>query len=78
MVRLLKMVPRTKPSFEDMKPELIAEVEKTYKQRIVDRYLAKVRSDPTIKLNAEVLDQIRPKLPEVPPPPAPAAPTKPF
>ena len=76
VVRLLKMVPKHRPSFEDMKQDLIGEAEKTYKQRIVETYLSEIRSDPTVKLNEEVLEAIRPKLPEIPPPPAPAAPTR--
>ena len=78
VVRLLKMVPRHRPTFEDVKPELLMEADKTYKQRIVETYLNKLRSDPTLKLNTDVLDQVRPKLPEIPPPPAPTAPTRPF
>lgn len=78
VVRLLKMVPRNRPTFEDVKLEMLAEADKTYKQRIVESYLIKIRSDPTAKLNTDVLAQIRPKLPEIPPPPAPAAPTRQF
>ena len=77
VVRLLKMVPRNRPSFDDVKPELLAEADKMYKQRIVENYLSNIRNDPTFKLNTEVLDQIRPKLPEIPPPPS-TAPTRPF
>lgn len=77
VVRLLKMVPRNRPTFEDVKLEMLAEADKTYKQRIVEGYLIKIRSDPTAKLNTDVLAQIRPKLPEIPPP-APAAPTRQF
>ena len=78
VVRLLKMVPRNRPTFDDVKLEMLAEADKTYKQRIVESYLIKIRSDPTAKLNTDVLAQIRPKLPEIPPPPAPAAPTRQF
>ena len=78
IVRLLKMVPRNRPSFEDVKSAMLAEADKAYKQRIVDSYLNKIRSDPTLKLHTDVLDKIRPKLPEIPPPPAPTAPTRPF
>ena len=77
VVRLLKMVPRNRPSFDDVKAEMLAEADKTYKQRIVENYLKKIRNDPTIKLDTEVLDKIRPRLPEIPPPPV-VAPTRPF
>ena len=76
IVRLLKMVARNRPTFEDVKPELLAEAEKTYQQRIVENYLNKLRSDPTMKVDSEALAQVRPKLPEIPPPPPAAAPAK--
>ena len=76
VVRLLKMVPKHRPSFEEMKQDLIGEADKTYKQRIIETYLSDIRSDPTVKLNEDVLEAIRPKLPEIPPPPAPVAPTR--
>lgn len=76
VVRLLKMVPRSRPSFGEMKQELIGEAEKTYQQRIVDSYVSKIRTDPTVKFYDDVLEQIRPKLPEIPPPPAPPVPTR--
>ena len=78
VVRLLKMQPAVRPSFDEVKAEMLAQADKTYKQTIVDKYLASIRDDPTLKLHTEVLDQVRPKLPEIPPPPAPSAPTRPF
>lgn len=78
VVRLLKMVPRNRPAFEDVKELMLAEANKTYKQRAVETYLNKIRSDPSIKLNTKVLDQIRPKLPEIPPPPTINTLTRPF
>ncbi len=76
IVRLLKMVPRNRPTFEDLKPEMLAEAEKNYRQRIVDSYLNKLRSDPAMKVDAEAIAQARPKLPEIPPPPPAAVPAK--
>ena len=76
VVRLLKVVPRIRPAFEDVKAAMLEEADKTYKQRVLDAYLTKIRADPTIKLNTAVLDQMRPKLPEVPPPPSPSGPLK--
>ena len=75
VVRLLMVVPRNRPVFEDVKPAMIAEADKVYKQRLMESYLEKIRSDPTLKYNKDVLDQVRPRLPEIPPPasaPAPA------
>jgi parvulin-like peptidyl-prolyl isomerase len=76
VVRLLKMVPKHRPTFEEMKQELLNEADKTYKQRIVDAYLNDIRGDRTVKFHEDVLDAIRPKLPEIPPPPAPPTPTR--
>lgn len=79
VVYLLKMVPRNRPSFEEMQADMVIEADKAYKQRIVDNYLAKIRSDPAMKLHQDVIDQVRPKLPEIPPPPAAStAPTRRF
>ena len=76
VVRLIKMVPRNRPTFEDLKPEMLAEAEKTYQQRSLETYLNKLRSDPTMKVDSEALARTRPKLPEIPPPPPDAAPAR--
>ena len=78
VVRLLKMVPRHRPTLEEVKPYLLAEADKVYKLRIVEDHLKAIRTDPTIKFEKEALRQIRPKFPEIPPPPAAAPPTRPF
>ena len=78
VVRLLKMVPRHRPTLEEVKPYLLAEADKAYKLRIVEEYLKGIRTDPTFKFEKEALKQIRPKLPEIPPPPSAAPPTRPF
>ncbi|MBC7622053.1 MAG: peptidylprolyl isomerase [Aeromicrobium sp.] len=78
VVRLLKMIPRHRPTLEEVKPYLLAEADKVYKVRIVEDHLKSIRTDPTLKFEKEVLKQIRPKLPEIPPPPAAAPPTRPF
>ena len=76
VVRLIKMEPRVIPTFDDVKTEMLAEAEKTYRQRVVENYLKKIRTDPTMKIHTEALDQVRPKLPEIPPPPPAPAPTR--
>jgi parvulin-like peptidyl-prolyl isomerase len=76
VVRLIKVLPKNRPTFEDVKPTMLVEADKIYKQRLVDAYLDKIRTDPTLKFNKEVLDQVRPKLPEIPPPAPVAAPTR--
>lgn len=77
VVRLMKMIPRYRPTFDEVKPAMIDEADKAYKQRIVDTYLNEIRNDPTLKVNVEAIDSVRPKLPEVPPP-ASARPVRPF
>ena len=69
VVRLLKMTPKNRPAFDDVKDVMLVEANKTYKQRAVENYLRKLRGDPSIKLNTDALNQIRPRLPEIPPPP---------
>lgn len=69
VVRLLKMVPRMRPTFDEVKPAMLAEAEISFKQRLEQEYLATIRSDPTLKYHKAEIDQLRPKLPEVPPPP---------
>ena len=78
VIRLLKMEPSFVPTFEDIKQEMLAEAEKAYKQRVVQNYLKKIRTDPSMKLYTDAIDQIRPRLPEIPAPPAPPVPTRPF
>ena len=69
VVRLIRMVPSYRPTFEDAKPAMLAEADKAYKQRFEETYLNEIRNDPTLKYNKDVLDQVRPKLPQIPPPP---------
>jgi len=71
VIRLLSATPSSKPTFEEVKPQMLAEADKAYKQRILNDYLNDVRNDPTIKLHKDAIDKIRPRLPEIPPPPAP-------
>ena len=78
VVRLVKMEPRFIPTFDDVKTEMFAEADKTYKQRIVENYLKKIRTDPTMKIYTDALDQVRPKLPEIPPPPSAPVPMRQF
>ena len=76
VVRLIKVLPRKRPVFEDVKSTMLAEADKVYKQRLMDSYLEKIRSDPTLKYNKDVLDQVRPRLPEIPPPASSSAPAR--
>ena len=70
VVRLISMTPSSRPTFEEVKPQMIAEADKAYKQRILNDYLNDIRGDATVKLQKEAIDKLRPRLPEIPPPPA--------
>ena len=70
VARLTSMTPSSRPTFEEVKPQMIAEADKAYKLRIVTDYLNDIRGDSTIKLHKDVIDKLRPRLPEIPPPPA--------
>ena len=78
VVRLLSMTPSSRPTFEDVKPQMLAEADKAYKQRILNEYLNDIRGDATVKLHKDAIDKIRPRLPEIPPPPAPPPAKRPF
>jgi parvulin-like peptidyl-prolyl isomerase len=78
VVRLIKVLPRHRPAFEDAKPAMIAEADIVYKQRLMEDYLTKIRNDPTLTINTDTIEKVRPKLPEIPPPPPAPAPTRPF
>ena len=78
VVRLIEMTPRHRPTFDEVKLQMVAEADKVYKQRIVSTYADNIRTDPTIKFNTENLDKIRPRLPEIPPPASAPVPTRPF
>ena len=70
VVRLISKTPSSRPTFEEVKPQMIAEADKAYKQRILNDYLNDIRGDATVKLQKEAIDKLRPRLPEIPPPPA--------
>ena len=71
VVRFMSATPSSKPTFDDVKPQMLAEADKAYKQRILSDYLNDVQNDTTIKLHKDAINKIRPRLPEIPPPPAP-------
>lgn len=78
VVRLIKMVPKNRPTFEDVKPAMLAEADTIHKQRLMETYLTNIRNDPTLKVHTDVLEQVRPKLPDIPPPPPPPVPKRQF
>jgi PPIC-type PPIASE domain len=72
VVRLIKMIPQMRPSFEDVKPAMLEEAELAYKQRVEQAYLETIRADKTLEYHKPEIDALRPKLPKLPeiPPPA--------
>ena len=78
VVRLISMTPSSRPTFEEVKPQMIAEADKTYKSRLLNDYLDDIRKDSTVKLHQEAIGKMRPRLPEIPPPPVPRAPKRAF
>ncbi len=72
VVRLIKMVPRMRPAFDEVKPAMLEEAELAYKQRIEQEYLTTIRGDKTLEYHKAEIDAVRPKLPNLPeiPPPA--------
>ena len=71
VVRLIKMVPRMRPAFDEVKAAMLEEAEIAYKQRIEQEYLTKIRGDKTLEYHKPEIDALRPKLPKLPeiPPP---------
>ena len=72
VVRLIKVVPRMRPVFDEVKPAMLEEAEIAYKQRIEQEYLTTIRADKTLEYHKAEIDAVRPKLPKLPeiPPPA--------
>ena len=72
VVRLIKIVPRMRPVFDEVKPAMLEEAELAFKQRIEQEYLTTIRSDKTLEYHKAEIDAVRPKLPNLPeiPPPA--------
>lgn len=73
VVELMGVIPEEKITFEMAKEELIYEAQGKYLDSIWSAHIDNIRSDKSLKVNVEALDQVRPKVPEIPKvPPAPA------
>lgn len=70
VVKLIEVIPAKKPTFEEVKNDLLAEARTKYLNAIFETHVNNIRGDPTLKVNVEALDTIRPKIPELPPLPA--------
>jgi peptidyl-prolyl cis-trans isomerase C len=64
VIYLMEFLPEKKISFEAIKPTLIEEARLAYLKSNYDNYLNRIRLDPNLKIDAEALDVIRPKIPE--------------
>jgi peptidyl-prolyl cis-trans isomerase C len=66
VLKLVEILPEKKYSFEEAKPELIAQARDAYLRAQYETHLNAIRLDSTVKLNTEALDAIRPKFVEPP------------
>jgi parvulin-like peptidyl-prolyl isomerase len=64
VIYLMEFLPEKKISFEAIKPILVEEARLAYLKSNYDNYLNRIRLDPNLKIDAEALDVIRPKIPE--------------
>ncbi len=69
IIQLKGQVPESRPPYELAKRELMQEAETQYLQAYWEQHVNGIRNDPSIKVNAEALDAVKPKVPEIPPPP---------
>lgn len=69
IIQLKGLIPESRPSYDVAKRELIQEAETQYQQAVWEQHINGIRNDASIKVNAEALDAIKPKVPEIPPPP---------
>ena len=64
VIYLMELLPEKKLPFEEMKPELLEEARIAYLKSGYEHHLDTIRLDPKLKINAEILDVMRPKIPE--------------
>lgn len=64
VIYLMEFLPEKKMSFESIRPTLLEEARLEYLKSNYDNYLNRIRLDPNLKVDAEALDAIRPKIPE--------------
>lgn len=64
VIYLMEFLPEKRISFEAIKPTLLEEARLAYLKSNYDNYLNRIRLDPNLKIDAEALDVIRPKIPE--------------
>jgi peptidyl-prolyl cis-trans isomerase C len=64
VIYLMELMPEKKLSFEEMKPELLEEARIAYLKSSYDHHLDAIRLDPSLKIDAEALDTMRPRIPD--------------
>jgi peptidyl-prolyl cis-trans isomerase C len=64
VIYLLELLPAKQFTFEESKPALLIEARNNYMSSVWENHLKRIKEDPTIKLNTQALDELRPKIPE--------------
>lgn len=64
VIHLLELLPEKKTKFEEIRSQLVEEARINYEKANYETHLARIREDPSLKLNTEALDAIRTKIPE--------------
>jgi parvulin-like peptidyl-prolyl isomerase len=66
-VLVLKAIqPESRLSFESVRADLIAEADTKYQDSVYYAHIAAIQSDPTIKVNVDALESLRPATPSAP------------
>jgi peptidyl-prolyl cis-trans isomerase C len=64
VIYLMELMPEKKLTFDQVKPGLLEEARIAYLKSIYDQHLDKIRLDPALKIDADALDSMRPRIPE--------------
>jgi peptidyl-prolyl cis-trans isomerase C len=64
VIYLMEFLPEKKLSFELMKPDLVDEARLAYLKSNFDNHLNRIRLDPSLKVNTDALETMRPRIPE--------------
>ncbi len=64
VIYLMEILPSKKLSFDVMKPDLLDEARLAYLKSNFDNHINRIKLDPALKVDAEVLDVIRPRIPD--------------
>lgn len=67
IIQLKGTIAESRPPYELAKRELMEEAQGQYLQAIWEQHINAIRNDSSIKVNAEALDAVKPKMPEIPP-----------